>query len=126
MAEIGWARGTGDFAAEWGLRRGEWYRVVEDSGAPWLRLDVNQVEVRITRDQLLVRRHEPWTWSVVRLTPAGAAVEAKRHGHANDEAHRTYLVCPGCHGRHHLATQPKELWCPQCGKIYPVDWSGGV
>ena len=78
MAEIGWASGTGDFAAQRGLRRGEWYRVVEDNGAAWLRLDVNQVEVRITRDHLLVRRDEPWTWSVVRLTRAAAAVEAKR------------------------------------------------
>ena len=114
MAELGWARGSGDFAEERGLRRGEWYKVLEDQGAGWLVLDVNEVQVRITRDHLLVRRSQPKTWSVVRLTPAEAG---------GDEAQRLYLVCPSCHTRQPATGQPKERECPKCGKTYPVDWS---
>ena len=123
MADIGWARGSGAFAEQRGLRRGEWYRVLEDQGAGWLLLDVNDVEVRITRDHLLVRRSQPKTWSVVRLTPAEAALEAERLGHPNDEAHRLYLVCPSCHTRQDISGRPKETECPECRKAYPVDWS---
>src|SRR5438046_1378209 len=62
---------------------------------------------------LVVRRSQPKTWSVVRLTPAQGA----------DETHRMYLVCPGCHTRQHLTGRPKESECPKCRKTYPVDWS---
>ena len=31
MADIGWARSRGDRAEKEGLRRGAWYRIVEDS-----------------------------------------------------------------------------------------------
>jgi hypothetical protein len=113
MGAIAWARGSGEFAEERGLRRGEWYKVLEDQGAGWLVLDVNDVHVRITRDHLVVRRSQPKTWSLVRLTPAQGA----------DETHRMYLVCPGCHTRQHLTGRPKESECPKCRKTYPVDWS---
>ncbi len=113
MGAIGWARGSGEFAEHRGLRRGEWYKVLEDQGEGWLVLDVNDVQVRITRDHLLVRRSQPKTWSVVRLTPAQGV----------DEAHRMYLVCPGCHSRQQLTGRPKEAACPKCQKAFPVDWS---
>ncbi|HYL56216.1 MAG TPA: hypothetical protein VEU73_11655 [Gemmatimonadales bacterium] len=112
MGGIGWARGSGHFAEERGLRRGEWYQVLEDQGEGWLVLDVNDVHVRITRGHLLVRRSQPKTWSVVRLSPDQA-----------DGVHQMYLVCPSCHTRQHLAGRPKESECPKCLKTYPVDWS---
>ena len=123
MAELGWARGTGGFAEQRGLRRGEWYKVLEDQSAGWLLLDVNQVQVRITKEHLLVRRYAPKGWSVVRLTPEEATIEARKHGHPNDEQHRMHLVCPACHTRHHVDGQPREARCPKCGKTFPVDWS---
>jgi len=46
MADIGWARSRGDRAEKEGLRRGAWYRIVEDSGKTWVVLDVHRVEVR--------------------------------------------------------------------------------
>jgi hypothetical protein len=123
MADIGWARAIGRFAGEKGLRRGEWYKVLEDEKADWLLLEVNKMAVRITRECLRVRHDAPKTWSVVRLTPEEAAVEAAKHGHVNDEQHRTHLVCPGCHTRHHVAGQPKDIKCSKCGQTYPVDWT---
>jgi hypothetical protein len=123
MPDQGWARGSGDFAEQRGLRRGEWYKVLEDHGAGWLLLDVNDVQVRITREYLVVRRSQPKAWSVVRLSPEQAAVEAKKRGHPSENAHLMYLVCPGCHTRHHLNGKPKETECPNCRKTYPVDWS---
>lgn len=123
MADIGWARTSGEFAAQRGLRRGEWYKVVEDEGTGWLLLDVNDVQVRVTRDHLQVRSDPPRTWSVVQLSPKEAAVEAKKHGHPMDAAHGALFVCPGCRSRHHFGGRPKEIACPKCGKTWPVDWS---
>src|SRR5947209_15674489 len=56
MAEPGWVRSKGDRAEKEGLRRGGWYRIVEDSGKPWVVVDVHQVEVRVPRDNLEVRK----------------------------------------------------------------------
>ena len=102
MAAPGWARSRGDRAEKDGLRRGAWYRVVEDSGKPWVVVDVHNVEVRIPKDDLEVRREPPTTWSVV---------------------HEPHLVCPGCHKRHHVSGQPTEAKCPECGNSYAVNWA---
>lgn len=101
MADVGWARSRGDRAEREGLRRGAWYRLVEDTGKPYVVLDVNQVEVRIPKEDLEIRGERPSAWSVV---------------------HEPHLVCPGCHARRHLSDQPKEVRCPECGKTFPVDW----
>lgn len=85
-----------------GLRRGAWYRVVEDDGKPWVVLDVHRVEVRVPREDLELRQQRPTAWSVV------------------NEPH---LVCPGCHERRHVTGQVREVTCPECGHAYPVDWS---
>lgn len=102
MADLGWARSRGQNAEKEGLRRGAWYRVVEDSGKSWVVLDVHHVEVRVPKDDVDVKRDAPKTWSVV---------------------HEPHLVCPGCHQRRHLAGQPKDVKCAECGNTYPVDWS---
>src|SRR3989442_2902482 len=76
MADIGWARSRGGSAEKEGLRRGAWYRIVEESGKSWMVLDVHQVEVRVPKENVDIRKDRPKAWSVV------------------DEPH---LVCPGCH-----------------------------
>ena len=102
MADLGWARSRGERAEKEGLRRGAWYRVVEDSGKPWVVLDVHHVEVRVPKDDVDVKRDAPKIWSVV---------------------HEPHLVCPGCHQRQHLSGQPKQVKCSECGNSYAVDWS---
>ena len=101
MATVAWARSRGALGEQDGLRRGAWYRVVEDEGKPWLVLDVHNVEVRVPRDHVEVRRDRPQNWSVVR---------------------HPYLVCPGCHTRRYVAGEPSEYRCPECGNQYAVDW----
>ncbi len=102
MADIGWARSRGDRAEKEGLRRGAWYRIVEDASKPWVVLDVHQVEVRVPKDDLEMRKDRPKAWSVV------------------PEPH---LVCPGCHKRQHTSGQPKQVKCFECGNTYTVDWA---
>ncbi len=101
MADVSWARSRGDRAENDGLRRGAWYRVVEDSGKTWVVLDVHHVEIRIPRENLEIRRGPPSAWSVVR---------------------EPHLVCPSCHTRHVVAEGTREVRCPECGRTYPVDW----
>ncbi len=102
MAEAAWARSRGERAEKEGLRRGAWYRVVEDAGKSWVVLDVHQVEVRIPKDHLELRPDRPTAWSVV---------------------HEPHLVCPRCHERRHVSGQPTSLQCPECGHTHPVDWA---
>ncbi len=101
MPDNQWARSRGSRAEKDGLRRGAWYRVVEDAGKPWVVLDVHHVHVRITRDDLEIRQGPPVAWSVVR---------------------GPHLVCPGCHTRYVVAEGSKDVRCPECGRTYPVDW----
>jgi hypothetical protein len=96
-----WVRSQGDKAEREGLRRGAWYRVVEDDGKPWLVVDVHHTEIRIPRENLEIKPQPPTAWSVVR---------------------HPYLVCPGCHTRRYVAGQPNEVQCPECGNTYPIDW----
>ena len=42
MADIGWARSRGDRAEGEGLRRGAWYRVVENPPKDYVVLDVHR------------------------------------------------------------------------------------
>src|SRR5260370_31826054 len=102
MADLGWARSQGDRAEKEGLRRGAWYRVVEDAGKQWVVLDVHQVEVRVPKGNVDMRRDRPRSWSVV---------------------HQPHLVGPGCHTRHHGSGQPAELRCPECGNTFAVEWT---
>ena len=101
MADVGWARSRGDRAEGQGLRRGAWYRIVEDPKKEWVVLDVHHVEVRVPRSDLEIRGESPKNWSVVR---------------------EPHLVCPGCHARYVLPEGPKDAKCPECGRNYPIDW----
>ncbi|HZH80841.1 MAG TPA: hypothetical protein VFD68_06040 [Gemmatimonadales bacterium] len=99
--DIGWARSRGDRAEKEGLRRGAWYRVVEESAQPWVVLEVHQVELRVPKENLEIRKERPKGWSVV---------------------HEPHLVCPGCHKRQHVSGEPKDVKCHECGNTYAVDW----
>ena len=101
MADIGWARSRGNRAERQGLRRGAWYRVVEDDQKDYVVLDVHHVEVRLSRGDLEVRTDAPKVWSVVR---------------------EPHLVCPGCHARYVVAEGAKDAKCPECSRTYSIDW----
>jgi len=101
MGDIGWARSRGDRAEGQGLRRGAWYRVVEDPKKDYVVLDVHHVEIRIPRSDIEIRSESPKIWSVVR---------------------EPHLVCPGCHARAVIPEGKKDLRCPECGRTYPIDW----
>src|SRR5207248_11753928 len=87
MADMGWARSNGTRAEKEGLRRGAWYRIVEDHGKDWVVLDVHQVEVRVPRDNVQVRKERPRSWSGVQ---------------------EPTLACPGSTRRQHWPGRPKK------------------
>lgn len=101
MSTVQWARSRGDRAESEGLRRGAWYRVVEDLGKAWVVVDVHHVEIRIPREDLELRAERPKQWSVV---------------------HHPYIVCPGCSVRRYVTGDPKDYKCPDCGNTYKIDW----
>lgn len=101
MPDKQWARSRGERAEKEGLRRGAWYRVVEDMAKPWVVLDVHHVEIRVPRENIEIRGQPPKNWSVV---------------------HHPYLVCPGCHTRRYVSGEPKDYRCPECGNTYAIDW----
>jgi hypothetical protein len=101
MADIGWARSRGDRAEGQGLRRGAWYRLVENPQKEYVVLDVHHVEVRVPRNHLEIRADSPRVWSVVR---------------------EPHLVCPGCHARAIIPEGRTDATCGECGRTYPIDW----
>src|SRR2546428_9532038 len=88
MADMGWARSRGERAEQEGLRRGAWYRIVEEAGKSWIVMDVHQVEERVPKDKVEIRKDRPKDWSVV---------------------HEPHLVCHACHTRQHVFGQPKLI-----------------
>lgn len=101
MADIGWGRSRGNRAEVQGLRRGAWYRVVENGKQDYIVLDVHHVEIRIPRGDVEIRADSPRNWSVVR---------------------EPHLVCPGCHARAVFPEGHKDAKCAECGRTYPIDW----
>lgn len=101
MADTGWARSRGNRAEGQGLRRGAWYRVVEDLQKDYVVLDVHHVEVRIPKGDLEIRTARPDAWSVVR---------------------QPHLVCPGCHARAVVPEGKKDARCAECGRTFVIDW----
>jgi len=92
---------AGQILGQEGLRRGAWYRIVEEAAQPWIVLDVHQVEVRVPKDNVDIRKDRPKAWSVV---------------------HEPHLVCPGCHKRQYVSGQPKDVKCVECGNSFGVEW----
>ena len=83
------------------MRRGAWYRVVEDPKKDYVVVDVHHVEVRIPQNDLEIQAERPNGWSVVR---------------------QPYLVCPGCHSRAVIPEGAREAKCGECARSYPIDW----
>src|SRR5206468_3443394 len=119
MADIGWARSRGDRAEKEGLRRGAWYRIVEESGKSWVVLDVHRVEVRVPKETVDIRRERPQSWSVVHephlfcpmATFSGGLERARellavRFGHAAFRVHQLKVIGPLLAGRSVLAVLP--------------------
>ena len=102
-----------------GLRRGAWYRVVNDANPRILVLDVNKKTVPVPREMLDLSQTPPERWSVVRWQ--GSESGALR---VSDAAlGLTYAVCPSCRSR--AAIDPADadrLRCGECGGEFVVDW----
>src|SRR2546426_11601647 len=91
MSYLAWACSAEGKGAERGLRRGAWYPVLETSDR-FVVLDVNDIQVRFTRERLRFRAAPPSGWTVVQLSPEEATAEARAHGHPDTEVVRVYLV----------------------------------
>src|SRR5438046_2596742 len=87
MSHLAWASSAEGKGAERGLRRGAWYPVLETSDR-FVVLDVNDIEVRFTRERLRFRAAPPSGWTVVQLSPEEATAEARAHGHPDSEVVR--------------------------------------
>src|SRR5207247_9022470 len=99
MADIGWARSRAERAEKEGLRRGAWYRIVEESGKSWMVLDVHQVEVRVPTENVDIRKDRPKAWSVV---------------------HEAHVVCPGCNERQYVTVHTEDRTADDCGQTVPL------
>ncbi|MEK7667161.1 MAG: hypothetical protein AAB409_00745 [Gemmatimonadota bacterium] len=94
------------------LRRGSWYRVVDESKPETVSVDVNGAAVEVPRSCVALAADRPLAWSVVREDPPNPYFGA------------VYGVCPDCLERARLAGSEKDLLCPACGLNFPVNWSG--
>lgn len=94
------------------LRRGSWYRVVDESKPETVSVDVNGAAVEVPRSCVALAADRPLAWSVVREDPPNPYFGA------------VYGVCPDCLQRARLAGGEKGLLCPACGLNFPVNWSG--
>ena len=101
-----------------GLRRGAWYKVLNDSKPTVVFLDVNRKSVVMDRTLLEFREQEPMAWSVVARSPDEPRLS--RSGRGPFPA--TYAVCPQCRARADLDDGIAKLHCVDCGSDYPVDW----
>lgn len=106
-----WARmRTG---ADWPLRRGAWYRVVEFTPAEAV-LDVNHRLLRVPRASVQILPLRPPMWSLVRRRPDDAPPAP------SDER---YAVCPNCSARSPLDGSSRAMRCPRCGAAFVIAWS---
>jgi hypothetical protein len=117
MAARGWARCLDSVADV--LRRGAWYPIVDETDDGHVVVDVRSRHVRLSRNDLRIRREEPDRWSIVVRT----GVLRPTLGVQRKSVHSTYAVCPRCRERQEFTGKPEELTCAKCGATTPVDWS---
>ncbi|HXF95557.1 MAG TPA: hypothetical protein VNI61_05595 [Gemmatimonadales bacterium] len=121
MGQPRWARSTDSVADV--LRRGAWYRVLEDDGEDQVVLEVRGRPMRFTRDDLTIRATPPDRWSVVVRT---GVLRPTLGGGEGQEVVTTYAVCPHCAERQDLPpapAKPPRLTCGRCGREALVDWA---
>ncbi|HET7791102.1 MAG TPA: hypothetical protein VFK78_09930 [Gemmatimonadales bacterium] len=117
MTQRGWARCTDNVADV--LRRGAWYRILEETGDGHVVLEVRAKPVRVSRVDVTVRTDPPDSWSVVTRT----GLLRPTLGGGKTEVTTTYAVCPHCQERQEFVGEPARLTCTRCGRESPVDWS---
>lgn len=116
-----WARCTDSVADV--LRRGAWYRIVDEDGDDQVVLEVRGRPVRFSRADLTIRADRPDTWSIVVRTGVLRPTLGAGKGH---EVVTMYAVCPTCAERQDLPgghAKPDRLTCQRCGRNAGVDWS---
>lgn len=113
---LGWARCLDNVADV--LRRGAWYRILEETPDGNVVVECGQRPVRLSRVDVKIRETPPDRWSVVVRT----GVLRPTLGRGNDVV-TTYAVCPHCHERQDFADRPASLKCTRCVREAPVEWS---
>jgi hypothetical protein len=116
-----WARCTDGVADV--LRRGAWYRVVDDGVNGQMILEVRGRLLQFSNADLTIRETAPSAWSIVVRTGALRATLGIGRGR---EVVTMYAVCPHCAERQDLPpgqSRPDQLECRGCDRLSPVDWS---
>lgn len=117
MVNRGWARCLDSVADI--LRRGAWYRIIEETPDEHFVVEVGTRPVRVSRHDVRVRLSPPDSWSVVVRT----GVLRPTLGGSRTSLHTTYAVCPGCRERQEFTGRPESMKCLRCGATAPVDWT---
>ena len=100
--------------ADFGLRRGAWYRVVALT-TDTIMLDVRGQAVELPRLAIEIVDSLPFQWAVVpRPRSASIMIPASWGKH--------YGVCPHCAHRAPLFGAPAVLQCSGCGLTFAVAW----
>ena len=118
MAKPGWARITDSVADV--LRRGAWYPILEETSDGDVVLDVSSRRIRLSRQDVHVRRERPQRWSVVVRT---GVLRPTLGGGRGSALVSTYGVCSSCHERQEFTGRPTEITCQKCGQSASVDWT---
>jgi hypothetical protein len=118
MGTLGWARCIDSVADV--MRRGAWYPILEETGDGHVVLDVHQRKLRLSRQEIRVRKDQPSRWSIVVRT---GVLRPTLGGGRDKEITTTYAVCPHCQERQDFTGKPAQLGCARCGKDSEVDWS---
>lgn len=105
-------------AGAYGLRRGAWYRVLNESKSTIVVLDVNKKAIPADRSMFDFTTEKPRKWSVVRLDPQKDAAEMASDAGLGP----LYGVCPNCAGRAILKPDDTQLKCRVCELLFEIDW----
>ena len=116
MPQSKWAQITA--TGEHELRRGSWYRVVDDSDPDAVVLYVNREHIRVDRGCVELAAKRPMMWSVVRRDPGEFEADKVR----GLDLGEIYGICPSCLSRASLKPEDTELQCPRCELEFNIDW----
>ncbi len=120
---LGWARVSSRIQRSERLRRGAWYRVIDDRASTQnvvldLDMDGAPSQLKVSRALLRIRQHRPERLSVVELSrdiPNPARGTPSYLG-------SVYAVCPNTGSRLRLWGQPNRVVCSSCREIHSVAW----
>src|SRR5258708_18380386 len=106
MGTLGWARCIDSVADV--MRRGAWYPILEETGDGHVVLDVHQRKLRLSRQEIRVRKDQPSRWSIVVRTGTLRPTLSRRR---DNEITTTYAVCPHCHQPQDVTREPAPGAC---------------